>query len=68
MQELLVGFLVTKNTEGTTRIKIGGFADGDYVCVCRRCGSRFIGDKRSLLCLECAVRTEVANAAERSFD
>ena len=32
-----------------------GFATGKYFCICRICRNRFIGDKRSVMCLLCAI-------------
>lgn len=32
----------------------GGWAPGDYVCECSRCGIAFIGAKRSVTCSDCA--------------
>jgi chromosome segregation ATPase len=37
-------------------IKIGLYADGDYMGRCRECGEEFIGDKRALHCLGCAAK------------
>lgn len=31
-----------------------GYADGNYTCVCGRCGGQFIGDKRAITCKGCA--------------
>ena len=36
-------------------IKIGGYADGAYTCLCTRCDCEFIGDERSINCLPCAT-------------
>lgn len=35
---------------------IGGYADGDYVCLCSDCSRQFTGDKRAQRCLPCVVR------------
>jgi hypothetical protein len=34
--------------------KTYGYARGSYICQCNRCASNFVGDKRSVVCLECA--------------
>lgn len=34
-----------------------GYADGGYYCKCGKCGSNFIGAKRSWCCKGCAVST-----------
>lgn len=34
---------------------IGGYAPGNYTCICSTCGSQFIGDKRAVQCEPCAV-------------
>lgn len=33
---------------------IGGYAPGEYICRCYRCGEQFIGDKRAYECEKCA--------------
>lgn len=33
-----------------------GYAPGDYMCKCVVCDQTFVGDKRAVNCLECAVR------------
>jgi predicted nucleic acid-binding Zn-ribbon protein len=33
-----------------------GFAEGNYMCRCTDCGLQFQGDKRSILCRECAEK------------
>ena len=48
--------LVWKNSE---RVKgrvypFFGFALGDYIGTCHKCKERFLGDKRSYQCQECA--------------
>ena len=35
--------------------KIGGFATGAYNCTCVDCKEKFIGDKRAVQCLGCAI-------------
>lgn len=42
--------------------RIGGFATGNYMTKCLTCGKSFIGDKRALSCLPCAI-TVVEGAA-----
>lgn len=36
--------------------RLFGFATGNYECKCIECGSKFIGDKRATMCLECAIK------------
>lgn len=36
---------------------IGGYAPGNYQCKCVTCGKNFIGDKRAVECLLCAIET-----------
>ena len=31
-----------------------GWCAGDYLCTCRSCGCRYVGDKRSWECADCA--------------
>lgn len=31
-----------------------GWCDGEYMCMCFRCKTGFIGDKRAVLCADCA--------------
>lgn len=38
--------------------RIGGWAPGDYTCICSTCGCSFIGDKRASVCYPCAVEVE----------
>lgn len=35
--------------------RVGGFADGNYICNCLHCQKPFIGDKCASQCLPCAV-------------
>lgn len=35
--------------------RVGLWAPGSYICICGGCGVQFIGDKRALRCLPCAV-------------
>lgn len=41
------------NTAGNFRLNV--FATGSYMCTCRKCGLQYIGDKRSMRCLKCAI-------------
>jgi hypothetical protein len=34
---------------------LNGYAPGNYACKCITCNTSFVGDKRALTCLECAV-------------
>lgn len=36
---------------------LSGYAPGDYQCKCAICKEMFIGDKRAVMCLECAARS-----------
>ncbi len=33
---------------------LGGWASGNYCCVCVDCGDGYLGDKRSMVCADCA--------------
>jgi hypothetical protein len=35
---------------------IGGFAPGNYSCKCFQCSKSFRGDKRAVMCLQCALK------------
>ena len=37
-------------------MKIGCYADGNYMCKCNGCGKEFTGNKRAISCLDCAVK------------
>lgn len=37
-----------------TRPRLGSWAPGDYTCQCVNCGDQFVGDKRAVVCAECA--------------
>lgn len=39
---------------GDGRRPLGGWASGNYACVCQACGRQFVGDKRALSCAPCA--------------
>ena len=43
------------NAPQTTTGRIGGYAPGGYLCRCMSCNQTFIGDKRAVSCLPCAV-------------
>ena len=34
----------------------GGWAPGNYICHCSQCDQDFIGDKRAVVCADCAYR------------
>jgi hypothetical protein len=34
---------------------IGSYANGNYVCKCRKCERLFLGDKRATVCLPCVI-------------
>lgn len=36
--------------------KLFGFATGEYQCLCSICNRTFFGDKRSSMCLGCAIK------------
>lgn len=38
-----------------SNFKLLGFATGKYLCKCSCCKKEFMGDKRSVMCLECAI-------------
>lgn len=35
--------------------RLGGYATGNYSCICGVCGKEFIGDKRARVCLPCTI-------------
>jgi hypothetical protein len=37
----------------------GMWAPGNYSCICKICGDRFMGDKRALQCADCAYGVAV---------
>jgi hypothetical protein len=41
------------------RPKRNGWAKGEYTNKCRDCGERYIGDKRSWQCADCAYETPI---------
>jgi DNA-directed RNA polymerase subunit RPC12/RpoP len=40
-----------------TNYPIGGFAPGNYSCICSTCDEHFIGDKRAVQCEACGINT-----------
>lgn len=44
--------------------RIGYYADGNYTCQCVNCERQFIGDKRAVHCLPCAVKSLVEAATK----
>ena len=36
--------------------RLYNFATGSYNCICSVCGKGFLGDKRAVQCLECAIK------------
>jgi hypothetical protein len=40
--------------------RLGAWAPGSYTCKCLGCGDEFVGDKRALNCLGCAIEGAVA--------
>ena len=38
------------------RPPIGGWAAGNYTCTCAVCRSQFAGDKRAIICADCAYK------------
>ena len=50
---------------------IGGFAPGNYMCVCVTCKKPYYGDKRASQCEPCAiemVRTKIVKSEEGGFE
>jgi hypothetical protein len=43
-------------TADRAALRLVGFAEGDYMCRCTDCALQFQGDKRSILCRECAEK------------
>jgi hypothetical protein len=43
---------------------IGGYAPGNYICLCCNCDKQFKGDKRSVQCESCARETNISNLVE----
>ena len=44
---------------------IGGYAPGNYSCLCYNCKKEFIGDKLAVQCEICALKTNVNNPASK---
>jgi len=44
-------------TEAVSDEPIGGYAPGNYGCVCLECSAPFMGDKRATVCRLCAVKS-----------
>jgi hypothetical protein len=60
---------MTVHIEVSRPFRLGGYATGDYLCTCLGCGGGFVGDKRALSCLPCAVeRVEAAISSIPSPD
>ena len=47
--------------------RLGNFATGSYNCICVHCKKPFIGDKRAVQCLECAI-TYINNILTKTRD
>lgn len=59
------------STERLAPWPLGGYAPGNYTCVCADCAKMFEGDKRAMQCLECAVseiKTQWQALASRHAD
>lgn len=39
------------------RPKRKSWAPGNYLCKCKDCGKSFTGDKRAIMCADCAYKT-----------
>lgn len=39
---------------GDERERKGSWAPGSYICHCMQCKDLFIGDKRAMMCADCA--------------
>lgn len=51
-----------RNAKQDSRPQRGAWAPGDYFCECRRCREPFIGDKRAIVCADCAYSDPEAAA------
>jgi len=51
MKEIIYGIDTVSN------FKLFGFATGSYMCKCSVCKAEFVGDKRAVMCLKCAIET-----------
>jgi hypothetical protein len=49
---------IPKRVERNDRPQRGAWAPGDYLCRCIRCKVTFIGDKRAVMCADCAYEDE----------
>ena len=45
----------------------GGWADGYYMCRCCKCDDVFIGDKRAVICADCAYAVPCATEKEKEI-
>jgi hypothetical protein len=45
-----------KKPKEDQRPKRGFWAPGSYDCTCTKCGDLFIGDKRAVVCADCAYK------------
>lgn len=43
------------------------FATGSYACTCCICGEHFVGDKRAVQCLSCALKTVKEKECQHRF-
>ena len=48
-----------------SNFRLYGFATGAYNCACLTCGSFFLGDKRAIQCLECAIKVAESDKLEK---
>jgi len=46
------------NAKEDKRLKRGGWAPGNYYGTCFKCKDEFVGDKRALICADCAYSEE----------
>ena len=46
-----------------SRPHLNGWAIGGYCCTCKKCDQKYMGDKRSTECADCAYKTEEDKAA-----
>ena len=53
---------ITYRLDAVKNFRLLNFATGSYSCTCSICGDHFIGDKRAVMCLGCAIK-----AAEEKF-
>lgn len=56
--------LVDELRQRGVKFPLYGFAPGNYNGPCRSCARRFTGDKRSRICLPCAIAKSVAAATD----